>query len=105
MPVGLAGLGALGLDRETAIVNGHLDVIGGIDARKLGAHLVEPVLGLVLETDHVAVEKRAQAREAGEGGEARKRIEELGKLRQQGARLTLNSKLIHDSSRVGRSDS
>jgi len=63
--------------------------------------LVEPVLHLVLQPQESAVKEGPQAREAGDGRKASKATEKLGKLREQGARLTLNGRLIHDSSWVG----
>src|ERR1700682_5835317 len=103
MPIGLAGLSALGLDRQLAVSHRDLDVLDRVDARKLGTNFVESVLHRVFNPQQVAIEERPQASEAGDGRKAMKATEELGKLREQWARLTLNSKLIHDSSWVGSS--
>ena len=70
MPVGLARLGALGLDRQLAVSHGDLDVVGRVDAGKLGANLVEPFLHLVFQPQQVAVEKRTQTCERRKVGEA-----------------------------------
>ena len=94
MPVGLAPPGALGLDRQAAVSHGDLDVVGGVDAGKLGADFVDPVFHLVFQAHRAAVEERPQARERRETGE------ELGELGKQWARLALDGKLIHDSSRI-----
>jgi hypothetical protein len=102
----------LGLDRQLAVSHGDLDVVGGVDARELGADLVDPFLHLVFQPQQVAVEERTQTcerRKVGEGRKARKAIEEFRQVGQQGTRLTLNGRLIHNSSRdfraVGGSDS
>jgi len=47
VPIGLAALGALGLDRQLAVSHRDLDVIGGVDAGKLGADLLASVGHLV----------------------------------------------------------
>ena len=78
-------------------------IVSTVDAGKLGTNFVESVLHLVFNPQQVAIEERPQASEAGDGRKAMKATEELGKLREQWARLTLNSKLIHDSSWVGSS--
>src|ERR1700754_5096905 len=38
VPIGLGRLGALGLDRQLAVSHADLDVVGRVDARKLGAN-------------------------------------------------------------------
>src|SRR5262249_47486720 len=68
----------------------------------LRANLVDTFLHLVLQAHQAGVEEWAQTREGGqvgEGGKARKAVEEFGQLGQQGTQLTLDSRLIHSSSR------
>ena len=77
MHVRLAGLGALGLDRQLAVSHAYLDVVGGVDAGKLGTELVDPFLHLVLQPQKVAVEERAQTCERRKVGERREAVEEV----------------------------
>jgi hypothetical protein len=82
--VGFDSLAAHGLDGEHPVVNCDVDVLRGIDAGNLSAHLVAAVVRLILEPDEVAVEERTQAREQGSA------TQELGEIGHQGAGLTLD---------------
>ena len=100
MPVGLAGLGALGLDRQLAVTHGDLDVVGGVDAGQLRADLVDarPSSRPPAAAIWLSKKDRRPARLAMVGKPVKplKSSESSG---QQGTRLTLNGRLIHDSSR------
>ena len=98
--VRFAGLGALGLDRQLAVADGDLDVVDRVDAGKFCANLVQTFPHLVLQLQQVAVEERTQTRDRRQAGERRKPVEKLGQLGQQGTRLTLDGRLIHNSSRI-----